>query len=83
LPPLPGLHSVELPEAKAPFMFPASEFEVLRRLEKFFSGPLRAYAEGRNRMDMEGTSALSPYLRFGLVSGRSAAAAAHREKRCA
>lgn len=75
LPPLPGLHSLDLPEAEAPTGFSASEHEALRRLEAFLDAPVRDYADDRNRMDLEGTSALSPYLRFGLLSARSAAAA--------
>jgi deoxyribodipyrimidine photo-lyase len=31
-----------------------------------------AYAEERNRLDLEGTSKLSPYLRFGMLSARQA-----------
>jgi deoxyribodipyrimidine photo-lyase len=38
--------------------------------------PVHAYAEDRNRVDLEGTSGLSPYLRFGMVSARQAVGAA-------
>jgi len=31
-----------------------------------------SYAENRNRMDLDGTSALSPYLRFGMIGLRQA-----------
>jgi deoxyribodipyrimidine photo-lyase len=34
------------------------------------------YAEDRNRTDLEGTSLISPYLRFGMLSAREAALAA-------
>jgi deoxyribodipyrimidine photo-lyase len=53
--------------------FPPGEAEGLRRLEAFVSSSGRSvydYAEQRNRMDLEGTSRLSPYLRFGMVSPR-------------
>ena len=40
-------------------------------------GPLVRYADGRDRMDDDGTSRLSPYLRFGMLSPRAAATAAH------
>jgi len=76
LPPLPELPSIDLPDAEAPAGFPASEDEAGRRLEGFLSGLVSDYPDDRNRMDLEGTSALSPYLRFGLLSARSAAAAA-------
>ncbi|GAA3673744.1 deoxyribodipyrimidine photo-lyase [Arthrobacter ginkgonis] len=39
-----------------------------RLLEDFASGPLRDYAEDRDRPDMDGTSRLSPYLRWGHLS---------------
>lgn len=57
-------------------LFPAGEAEALRRLEHFLSGPVYAYTEDRNRLDLQGTSALSPYLRFGMLSPRQALAAA-------
>jgi deoxyribodipyrimidine photo-lyase len=34
--------------------------------------PVYRYASGRDRLDLDGTSRLSPYLRFGMVSGRQA-----------
>ena len=43
--------------------------------------PVFAYGHDRNRMDLAGTSQLSPYLRFGMLSARQAAVAALR--RCA
>lgn len=63
--------------------FPAGETEALRRLETFCS-PLpvgegtgvRAYHDLRNRLDLDGTSSLSPYFRFGMLSLRQAAHAA-------
>ena len=59
--------------------FPPGEAEALRRLRTFTSGaaaPLYGYADTRNRMDLDGTSQLSPYLRFGMVAARRAAVAA-------
>ena len=35
------------------------------------------YADARNRMGLDGTSQLSPYLRFGMLSARQAAVAAY------
>lgn len=35
-----------------------------------------AYANDRNRMDLDGTSSLSPYLRFGMIGLRQAVSAA-------
>jgi len=59
--------------------FPASEAEGQRRLHAFAAGanaPIFAYADQRNQVDVDGTSQLSPYLRFGLVSARQAVVAA-------
>ena len=56
--------------------FPAGEDEAQRRLVKFTDSIINRYAEDRNRMDLEGTSGLSPYLRFGMLSARQAAWAA-------
>lgn len=54
--------------------FPAGEAEAQHRLQAFLSGPIYEYGDGRNRLDLNGTSALSPYLRFGMLSMRQAAA---------
>jgi deoxyribodipyrimidine photo-lyase len=64
----PRLPSDPLPEAVSPPGFPPGEGEARRRLAHFLDGPVYAYAEDRNRLDLEGTSALSPYLHFGMLS---------------
>ena len=59
--------------------FPPGEAEALRRLRAFAgdaTAPIRGYVDDRNRMDLDGTSQLSPYLRFGMVSAQRAAVAA-------
>lgn len=59
--------------------FPPGEDEALRRLAAFAApedAPLVAYAAGRDRLDGTGSSALSPYLRWGMLSARQAALAA-------
>jgi deoxyribodipyrimidine photo-lyase len=53
--------------------FLAGEAEAQRRLEKFTTSFIYRYMEDRNRMDLDGTSGLSPYLRFGMLSARQAA----------
>ncbi len=70
------LHSAVLPPVVP---FPPGEAEALRRLRAFAEGedaPISQYGEVRNRMDLDGTSQLSPYLRFGMVSALRAAVAA-------
>ncbi len=77
-----GIDSLPLPsEPTHPedHPFPPGEHEALRRLRAFLEGDDAAvfsYSEGRDRVDLEGTSRLSPYLRFGLISPRQAAVAA-------
>ena len=90
LPPPPRIHpppdigSEPLPEAPSADhrqTFPAGEVEAHRRLAAFTAGPqapIYAYADQRNRMDRAGTSQLSPYLRFGMLSARQAAVATRR-----
>ena len=72
LPPAPQVTSEELPEADEPAWFPPGESEAQRRLEEFLAARGVTYAEGRNRLDLDGTSTLSPYLRFGMLSPRLA-----------
>ncbi len=50
----------------------AGEGEAQRRLQRFLSAKILHYADDRDRMDLEGTSSLSPYLRFGMLSARQA-----------
>ncbi len=67
------------PALPASVPFPPGEAEALRRLRAFAqdaAGPIARYAKDRNRMDLDGTSRLSPYLRFGMVSASRAAVAA-------
>jgi deoxyribodipyrimidine photo-lyase len=59
--------------------FAPGEVEAQRRLAAFIDGddpPLHRYAGARNRIDLAGTSGLSPYLRFGMLSARQAVVAA-------
>jgi len=71
----PDVASESIPDDPAPPQFPASEAEAERRLTRFTDGadaPILRYDERRDRVDVDGTSALSPYLRFGMVSARRA-----------
>jgi deoxyribodipyrimidine photo-lyase len=65
--------------ARASDLFPPGEAEAQHRLYQFAQSPnqkITQYAETRNRMDLDGTSALSPYIRFGMVSMPQAVQAA-------
>jgi deoxyribodipyrimidine photo-lyase len=75
LPPISSLGVPGFPRYSNNGLFPAGENEAQRRLLKFIGSILNRYAEDRNRMDLEGTSGLSPYLRFGMLSARQAACA--------
>lgn len=79
LPALPdGIFSCPLPDVQPPSHFPrpAGEQAAQRCLADFLAGPIFEYADGRNRLDLDGTSTLSPYLRFGMLSARWAVLAA-------
>lgn len=81
LPQPPILDSSPLPEMDSPVLFQAGEAEARRRLGAFLGGAIRDYAQGRDRMDLDGTSALSPYLRFGMLSAREAISLAYKAAR--
>ncbi|MFO7661171.1 MAG: deoxyribodipyrimidine photo-lyase [Chloroflexota bacterium] len=61
--------------------FPPGEVEAQRRLSSFAARSIQDYDKNRNRIDLEGTSQLSPYLRFGMLSARQAAVAAGSAKK--
>jgi len=79
-----GIKTEILPPFEKSPPFPAGEKEALVRLEEFtltLPSPngrgvgvrgIHSYSETRNRMDLNGTSSLSPYLRFGMLGLRQA-----------
>ena len=56
---------------------------ALQRLRWFAERRVDGYGRSRNYMASDGTSRLSPYLRFGLISPRQVAAAVGRGRRAA
>jgi len=88
LPAVPPLDSLPIPdEPRFPqpeivppgTLFQPGEADAWHRLQAFAGGDdpaIYRYGENRNRPDLAGTSQLSPYLRFGMVSARQAAASA-------
>jgi deoxyribodipyrimidine photo-lyase len=74
----PGIASEPLPAFKVSPLFPAGEQEALLRLEEFLHRRIHAYAEDRNRLDLDGTSSLSPYLHLGMLGLRQAVSAAQQ-----
>jgi deoxyribodipyrimidine photo-lyase len=73
-----NIHSEPLPGYKVSPLFVADEKEALVRLEEFLFKKIYLYGEDRNRMDLDGTSSLSPYLRFGMLGLRQAVSVAQQ-----
>ncbi len=71
-----NIFSEPLPTYETNQLFPAGELEAQRRLVQFTQLPITNYHDHRNRMDLDGTSSLSPYLRFGMLGLRQAVSAA-------
>lgn len=74
------LESEPIPEKPAlpeSVPFEPGEGAAKRRLQQFLEDGVYYYAQRRDRLDLQGTSGLSPYLRFGMLSPRRAAAAAY------
>jgi deoxyribodipyrimidine photo-lyase len=68
-----GIHRAPIPDHTSSPLFPPGEIEAQTRLQNFIAGetaPIFRYAEQRDRPDRAGTSMLSPYLRFGMISVR-------------
>jgi len=63
LAPDPALVTADLPGA--------GEGAATELLDRFLDGPIGAYGDDRDRPDVDGTSRLSPHLRFGTVHPRT------------
>jgi deoxyribodipyrimidine photo-lyase len=76
-PPIPGFSTDRIPDPRQ-FGIEARKFDIptggeeaaKRRLERFLETAAGRYHEDRDRPDRDGTSRLSPYLRFGVISVR-------------
>lgn len=68
--PIPTAADLGAEPAPQPIALPG-EAEALRRLNAFITGPVDNYQDSRNRLDIDGTSILSPYLRWGMISPRT------------
>ncbi len=74
-----GLPIPTEPELAQESLFLPGSKQGQARLKEFVSGdaaPIYSYGEMRNLVDVSGTSRLSPYLRFGMISARQAVVAA-------
>lgn len=64
----PRPEGIALPELSPTLAFPAGEIEAAKLLERFASESIFSYSQMRDRMDLDGTSSLSPYFHFGMLS---------------
>ncbi len=74
------------PALSSDIPFLPGEIEAQCRLKAFVEGtfpPIFEYAEARHPLDIDGTSGLSPYLRFGMLSARQAVLAALQARQSA
>jgi deoxyribodipyrimidine photo-lyase len=78
-----GIRSDALPDLGVSGDFVPGEAEARRRLRKFAQDGMDSYDSRRNFPGIRGTSGLSPYLRFGMLSMREAVAAALRRREAA
>ncbi len=79
IPGLDGIIGIKVPDTpRLPDTVPfkAGEAEAARRLQAFRRDAIAHYADARDRIDIDGTSRLSPYLRCGMISARQAMVAA-------
>ncbi len=77
----PAVEGLPIPDEPAPSAdvpFEPGEAEAQRRLDEFVNKAIYRYAEARDRLDLDGTSGLSPYLHLGMISARQAVVAARR-----
>ncbi|MGC3973280.1 MAG: deoxyribodipyrimidine photo-lyase [Nitrospira sp.] len=66
----------ELGYESAPMWIEPGEQAARARLQWFLKGPVHSYVSGRNLPAQDGTSKLSPHLRFGTISVRTMVQAA-------
>ena len=69
------------PSLRKDIPFKPGEEEAARALSAFLRGagaPIFEYSDGRNLLGEDGTSKLSPYLRFGMISARKVYSAARQ-----
>jgi len=80
IPTLAGIQAEAIPDAPTSALFQAGEVEAECRLDEFAADKIFVYAENRNRLDMAGTSTLSPYIRFGMIGLRQAVQSAQQAR---
>ena len=64
----PGIFSEPIPNYPSFSEFPAGEESAEAKLRQFLVDGITTYDQNRDRMDLDGTSKLSPYLKTGQIS---------------
>jgi deoxyribodipyrimidine photo-lyase len=72
-----SIYSETIPESRTFDGFPANERAARQQLDQFLSSEIFHYGDRRNMLAQDGTSRISPYLKFGLLSIREAVHRAH------
>jgi deoxyribodipyrimidine photo-lyase len=72
IPTIPAVSSEPIPKYDQEIYFPAGEAQAQKRLDAFLTDKISDYGVGRNQLYMDGTSALSPYIHFGMLGLRTA-----------
>ncbi len=72
IPTTPGIPSEGIPAFPIEEHFPVGETETNKRLESFLAQCIYDYGQERNRLDLDGTSTLSPHIHFGMMGLRTA-----------
>ena len=72
IPALFDLTSEPIPASIPHPLFPAGERIAVERLQDFLNKHIQTYSMNRDLVGVEGTSNLSPYFHFGVLSARSA-----------
>ena len=72
IPTIPRIPSESIPQLPMELYFPVGEAEAHNRLESFLTDRIYRYGESRNRLDLDGTSSLSPYIHLGMIGMRTA-----------
>ncbi|MFN2281531.1 MAG: cryptochrome/photolyase family protein [Anaerolineales bacterium] len=72
IPTIPDISGDRIPSASEEPLFPAGEPAAWTRLDEFLELGVEDYHQSRDRMDLVGTSRLSPYLHFGVLGLRTA-----------
>ena len=69
---IPQIRSVPIPEYDQETDFPVGEIQAQKRLESFLADKIYDYGIGRDYLNLDCTSSLSPYIHFGMLGLRTA-----------